>query len=83
MKIDYFDSFSRIKMSKQSQTQKILLQLYLDPLTLAEKDSIVRRKTPQLAAERNIEILQKKLDQKLTAEEKETIRQMWEAEFWR
>lgn len=67
-------------MSKQSQN--ILLQLYFDLLSLSEKDSIVRKKTPQLAAERNIEILQIKLDQKLTSEEKETIKQMWEVEFY-
>lgn len=61
---------------------KILLRLYFDILTLSERDSIVRKKTPQLAAERNIEILQIHLDHKLTNEEKRTIKEMWEKEFW-
>lgn len=61
---------------------KILLRLYFDILSLSERDSIVRKKTAALAAERNIEILQIRLDHKLTNEEKRTIKEMWEKEFW-
>jgi hypothetical protein len=61
---------------------KILLRLYFDILSLSERDSIVRKKTAALAAERNIEILQIRLDHKLTNEEKRTIKEMWEREFW-